>query len=70
MGKGYLIDSNAIIVFFKKTLPENGRSLLSGIAPLISVITFIEIFANAKVSDEEVEELQNFCNIATVYQVI
>lgn len=69
MGKGYLIDSNTIIDFFKKSLPENGRYFLSGIEPLISVISFIEIFANAKVSDEEVKELQNFCDIATVYQV-
>ncbi len=69
MGKRYLIDSNAIIDFFKETLPENGIQFLFNIDPIISIITFIEIFANVKAGEKEIRELQNFCSIATVYNV-
>ena len=69
MGKGYLIDSNAIIDFFKETLPESGIKFLSNIDPIISIITFIEIFSNVKADEKEIEELQNFCNIATIYNL-
>jgi len=69
VGKGYLIDSNAIIDFFKETLPESGIKFLSNIDPIISIITFIEIFSNVKADEKEIEELQNFCNIATIYNL-
>ena len=67
MGKRYLIDSNVIVDFFNKELPESGRKLLFSIDPLISIITFIEVFANSKASEEEVK--QRFCDVATVYNV-
>ncbi|MBB3054595.1 type II toxin-antitoxin system VapC family toxin [Mucilaginibacter gotjawali] len=69
MGKRYLIDSNAIIDFFNKALPDGGRYLLFSIEPLISVITFIEVFANSNTSGEESQKLKSFCDVATVYDV-
>jgi predicted nucleic acid-binding protein len=69
VGKRYLIDSNDIVDFLKKALPESGRKLLFSIDPLISIITFIEVFANSKASEEEVKQLQSFCDVATVYNV-
>lgn len=69
MGKRYLIDSNTIIDFFNKALPESGKNLLFSIDPLISVITFIEVFANRNVSEEEKKQLKSFCDVATVYDV-
>jgi len=69
VGKGYLIDSNAIIDFFNKALPENGKNFLISIEPIISIITFIEIFGNNKADDREIKELQKFCEIATIYNV-
>ena len=69
MGKGYLIDSNAIIDFFNKSLPESGRNLLFTIAPVISIVTFIEIFSSNKASAQEIKELQRFSDVATIYNV-
>ena len=45
MGKGYLIDSNAVIDFPNKRLPEKARELLTSTEPTISIITQIEIFS-------------------------
>jgi predicted nucleic acid-binding protein len=69
VGKGYLIDSNAIIDFFNKSLPESGRNLLFTIAPVISIVTFIEIFSSNKASAQEIKELQRFSDVATIYNV-
>jgi len=69
VGKRYLADSNAIIDFFKESLPVSGIEFMSAIEPLISIITFIELFANVNASEEEIKELQNFCSAATVYNI-
>ena len=60
MGKGYLIDSNAIIDFFNKSLPENGKKLLFNTTPIISIITFIELFGNKKPLKMKLFSLKGF----------
>jgi predicted nucleic acid-binding protein len=69
VGKGYLIDSNVIIDFFNKSLPDRGRDLLFNIEPIISIITLIEIFSGNKASPHEIKELKDFCEIATIHNV-
>src|ERR1022692_3024473 len=69
MGKGYLIDSNAIIDFFNKSLPENGKKLLFNTTPIISIITFIELFGNKKSIEDEIVQLKRFCEVATIYTI-
>jgi predicted nucleic acid-binding protein len=67
VGKGYLIDSNAIIDFFNKSLPEKGRDLLFKIEPNISIITFIEVLAKSSANANELIEIRRFCENCKVY---
>ena len=69
MGQGYLIDSNPIIDFFNRSLPEGGKNLLFNIAPAISIITYIEIFSSKNIPDSEYIELKRFAEIAKIYDV-
>lgn len=69
MGKGYLIDSNVIIDFFNKSLPENGRDLLFKIDPNISVVTFVEVLAKNNADKGEVEKIKRFCEGANIYNI-
>jgi predicted nucleic acid-binding protein len=69
VGKGYLIDSNAIIDFFNGSLPEKGRNLLFSVEPCISIITFIEVFSNNKADSKEVNSLKKFSEMAKIYIV-
>ena len=69
MGKGYLIDSNVIVDFFDDTLPVNGKDLLNNIDPIISIVTFIEIFSKKSLSAQEINKLNEFSEFATIYDV-
>ena len=69
MGKGYLIDSNAVIDFFNKSLPDSGKELLSNVEPIISIITLVEIFSSNKASDDELKELKRFSEIAIIHNI-
>jgi len=69
VGKGYLIDSNVIVDFFDDTLPVNGKDLLNNIDPIISIVTFIEIFSKKSLSAQEINKLNEFSEFATIYDV-
>ncbi len=62
----YLIDTNIVIGFFNKSLPESGKRLLSTIDPCISIITFIELFSTRNVSVLEMEQLKVFSSNALI----
>ena len=52
MGKGYLMDTNAIIDYMAEKLPSEGLNFMDDIinkAPIISVITQIELLGQSKV---------------------
>jgi predicted nucleic acid-binding protein len=66
----YLLDSNAVIDFCNAKLPDNAKNLLQNNQPQISVITRIELFGSSKTSDEERIKLEQFVQIATVYDRI
>ncbi len=66
----YLLDTNSVIDFCNSKLPENARKQLSGIEPNISVITHIELFASAKIPNQEKLNLEAFVGICTVYDSI
>jgi predicted nucleic acid-binding protein len=66
----YLLDTNTVIDFCNSKLPENARKLLTGIEPSISVITQIELFAGAKIPQQEKLNLEAFVGICTVYDNI
>ena len=70
MGPQHLIDTNAVIDFFNGHLSANGRRLFSGIVPAISVITHIELFSSAQISAAELLQLQQFVEVATVYDTL
>jgi predicted nucleic acid-binding protein len=69
VGQKYLIDSNAIIDFFNKSLPESGRNLLAKSIPVISIVTFIEIFSNKSITFREQTQLQEFTDTAIIYEI-
>ena len=69
MGKGYLIDSNAVIDFFNKSLPDSGRELLFNTEPVISIITLVEIFSSNNLPDSEVKDLKRFSEVAVIYNI-
>lgn len=68
MGKGYLIDSNAVIDFCNGKLPNGGRELLFSIEqPEISVITHVELFGAKHIDSREEKSLEDFVSIAKVH---
>lgn len=64
----YLLDTNTVIDFCNSKLPLNARNLLSGIEPIVSVITSIELFASNKTTQQEKFTLEEFIKIAIVYE--
>lgn len=69
MGKKYLIDSNAIIDFFKGDLPHKGHKLLQNTEPIISIITRIEIFSSNQIPASDIPKLYDFIRKATIYTI-
>lgn len=65
----YLLDTNPVIDFFNRKLPERGMKLISEIEPVISVITYIELFSNNNISQEEKEKLLEFVKIVVIYDL-
>lgn len=65
----YLLDTNPVIDFFNRKLSEEGKKLISEIEPVISVITYIELFSNNNISEEEKEKLSEFVKIAVIYDL-
>jgi predicted nucleic acid-binding protein len=70
MGQRYLIDTNVLIDFFNGRLPEDAKSLLFSIEPIISVITHIELFSSKNASEAELLQLKSFVKSATVYNYL
>lgn len=64
----YLLDSNTVIDFCNSKLPLNAKNLLSGIEPIVSVITSIELFASNKTTQNEKLTLEEFIKFAIVYE--
>ena len=63
----YLLDTNTVIDFCNSKLPINAKNLLVGIEPAISFISHIELFASAKIPEQEKLFLESFVNMAAVY---
>ncbi|MCF8308735.1 MAG: type II toxin-antitoxin system VapC family toxin [Bacteroidales bacterium] len=71
MGKGYLIDSNAVIDYLSGNLKPDGMSFMNGIVnnfPCISVITQIEVLSY-KTNQGDYNLLSNFVNDAVVLEL-
>lgn len=66
MGKGYLIDSNAVIDFLEKSLPETGHKFLAGIPPVISIVSFIEILSGKNKTEGEKKQLDIFAELSEI----
>jgi predicted nucleic acid-binding protein len=69
MGARYLIDTNVLIDFCNGSLSEGGRAFLEGIAPEISIVTNIELFAARNISAAEFTMLKGIVNIALIHPV-
>jgi predicted nucleic acid-binding protein len=69
MGERCLIDSNVIIDFCNGKVSENGRRFLERLAPEISIVTNIELFATKNISVAAQELLARFVSIALVHPV-
>lgn len=69
MGKGYLVDTNAIIDFCNGKLPSSGRDLMLKLKPEISIITNIELFATPTLSEQELALLKKFTSISQIHPV-
>ncbi len=69
MGKGYLVDTNAIIDFCNGKLPSSGRDLMLNLKPEISIITNIELFATPALSEQELALLKKFTSISRIHPV-
>jgi len=66
----YLLDTNTVIDFCNSKLPLNAKNLLNSSEPAISVITHIELFASPKITEKERVQLEQFVQIAIVYDNI
>jgi len=71
MGKGYLIDSNAVIDYLSGKLHPKGMNFMHEIVnsiPCISVITQIEVLGY-KTNQEDYKLLTGFVNDAVVFEL-
>lgn len=67
MGKGYLIDTNAIIEYLENKLPENASKLIDGLTSIqMSVISRIELLAWNKATVDQMTTLEEFIQASTV----
>ena len=70
MGKGYLMDTNAVIGFLGGNIPGNAKTKLSAVVPAISVITSIELFSSNNTPRKEIAQLNAFVKAAVIYNFI
>lgn len=70
MGKRYLIDTNVIINFFGQKFPASTNTFLSALEPLISFITYIELFSSNNLQDKDILLLNSFVESATIFTQI
>ncbi|MFI5160120.1 MAG: type II toxin-antitoxin system VapC family toxin [Sphingobacteriales bacterium] len=66
MGKGYLIDTNAVIDYLDNKLPANTTSFIDDLQVQISVVSRIELLAWPNISQEQHALLTRFINAAEV----
>ena len=66
----YLLDTNAVIDYCNDKLPIATANFIETIEPKISVITAIELFAFAAITNAEKLKLQEFIAITTIYDKI
>ncbi len=67
MGKGYLIDTNAVIDYLNNKLPANSTELIDGIDTQISVIVRMELLSWTEATLQQLQVLQEFINGSTVF---
>lgn len=69
MEQRYLIDTNVIIDNFGNKLPENAKTLLFSIELIISAITKIEVLGWRNSTNEQLQPLYSFMEIATILPI-
>jgi predicted nucleic acid-binding protein len=66
MGKGYLIDTNAVIDYLENKLPDNASSFIDDLLIQISVVSRIELLAWPNISKEQLTLLNGFINASDI----
>ena len=69
MGKGYLIDTNIVIYYLDKTLPELSSQLIDEYGSNLSVITRMELLAWKNATEGYLQVLNSFINSSLVYNL-
>jgi len=67
MGKGYLIDTNAVVDYLENKLPDTASALIDALSIQISVISRIELLAWSKITKNQLEVLNGFINASQVF---
>ncbi|WP_257670442.1 type II toxin-antitoxin system VapC family toxin [Parapedobacter tibetensis] len=67
MGKGYLMDTNAVIDYLGDKLPPKGSSLMDKLPITISVVTRIEVLGWYGINEDQLKRLTSFMNDAIIY---
>jgi predicted nucleic acid-binding protein len=67
VGQRYLIDTNVIIDFFNGKLTERAKELMFAVSPEISIITNIELFSYPRITNSELNLLNQFVEISKVH---
>jgi predicted nucleic acid-binding protein len=66
MGKGYLIDTNAIIDYLEDKLPEKAAKSIDDLSIQISVITRIELLAWPRATENQLNILNDFIKASQI----
>jgi predicted nucleic acid-binding protein len=73
MGLKYLWDTNAVVHYLQKNLPEPQQKLMSNIInsyqPAISIITEIELLCWKAATEKDIAVINNFISDSMVYQL-
>lgn len=67
MGKGYLMDTNAVIDYLGDKLPDKGSLLMDKLPVTISIVTRIEVLGWYGINDDQLKRLTSFMEDAIIY---
>jgi len=69
MGKGFLIDTNAIIEYLENKLPNASTQFIDGLDMQLSIISKIELLAWPKATANQLETLEGFLSVSTIFRL-
>ena len=69
MGQIFLIDTNVVVDVLGNAMPGNVKQKVLQMAPVVSVVTYIEAMGWYQATSSQLSIIQKFMNIATILPI-